>query len=1200
MIEKALRKELQPLVNRRRHLSLAWRLSVYWLIAGLLGVALLGANWLWGWSSPLAIGALCIAAVLATIWAIYRSRRLRPDYRAIARNIERQNPDLKALLLAAIEQRPEGPGSRLGYLQRQVLKQALVHATDHNWLKSISTTQLVLADLGRIAALLFLLVILSQVVPATSWVAKRDGGVLAERGYQVTVTPGDTTVELGAPVVILARFETRIPSKAGLLFGAPGREPEQMTLTRSLDDPVFGGIIQDVTSELLYHVEYAGKRTRDYTISVYQCPRLIRADARIVYPSYTELAEKVVKDTRQISVVEGSQITLTFTLNKPVTTARLAPRTGIALGLAVDSADPNVLIASLTALKSQRYELRMADAQGRSNKVPPRFAIDVHQNLPPELTPVFPNRDVVVSPLEELALEAKVSDDYGVTGYGLTYTLAGTPSQDVTLGRRVTSSEGPQIQYLLALEQLNAEPDQVLTYSFWADDVGPDGKPRRTASDMYFAEVRPFEEIFRESQSFQDQRNQDQRERQGGQQQDRQGEQLARLQKQIISATWNIKQQGDRSGGLEDSREDLDVVRQSQADALEQARTASTQAEDPSAIQSLQAATKHMETSLSHLTKATKSASTAELTPALGAEQSAYQELLKLRQREHQIALGRSSDRANNAGSARSDQQLEQLELKQQQNRYETQRLARSQEQTTQREDLQVLNRLRDLARRQNEVSDKLREAQAALRQAQNEQQRQEALRELRRLRDEQLEALRDVDELQQRMESPQNRQRMADAREQLNDSRSRIRQSAQELEQGMVSRAITSATRAQRQLEQMRDDFRRRASSRFAEEMRNMRDEAQQLDQRQREIAEEIGQQMESRQRTLAGSDGNRELADRIGRQRESMEELIDQMKDVSEQAETSEPLLSRKLYDTLRRASTENVDRALETTGELLKRNFLPQAREIERRAGDGIEEIRKGVEEAAQNVLGDEAESLRLAREQLDELIRQVNDEAARAGREGQPSLSDPNEPMGAAEDGRRQADARSGTGNRLGDRPSADQPRDAAESQRPQQVQQPGGPRDGVRPPGAERGGARADAGGRADPTGRGGNPRSIRPWDEIDPNGPLTGDAYRQWSDRLRDVEEMLTERSLRDEVARVRDQARAMRTELTRHGKEPQWDLVGARIINPLTELRQQISDKLAQLQSDGALVPIDRDPVPDRFAEVVRTYFENLGEDDR
>ena len=98
-----------------------------------------------------------------------------------------------------------------------------------------------------------------------------------------------------------------------------------------------------------------------------------------------------------------------------------------------------------------------------------------------------------------------------------------------------------------------------------------------------------------------------------------------------------------------------------------------------------------MQTALDHLSKASEPNATAELTPALASEQSAYQELLKLRQREHQVTQGRNQGRANNANSQRFQQQLQQLQLTQRQNRYETQRLAQSREQSGRSEDLQML-----------------------------------------------------------------------------------------------------------------------------------------------------------------------------------------------------------------------------------------------------------------------------------------------------------------------------------------------------------------------------------------------------------------------------------------------------------------------------------------------------------------------------
>ena len=250
-----------------------------------------------------------------------------------------------------------------------------------------SRTQAASGQSGPVRALAFLFFVLLLCGPPPSEFSLATG--ILNGGYNVTVSPGDTEIEQGSPVVILARFEGRLPSVApALRSGGPGAaanpadpEPRRPRLRRHPPG-------RPVRRALPHRVR--GHGTRDYTISVYQSPELLRADATIVYPSYTKLPEKTIEDTRQIGVVEGSEVTLTFTLNKPVATARLRPKTGIALALTVDDKDPNVLTASITASQSERYELHMADAQGRPNKMPPRFTIDVHKNLPAEVKPVFP------------------------------------------------------------------------------------------------------------------------------------------------------------------------------------------------------------------------------------------------------------------------------------------------------------------------------------------------------------------------------------------------------------------------------------------------------------------------------------------------------------------------------------------------------------------------------------------------------------------------------------------------------------------------------------------------------------------------------------------------------------------------------------------------------------------------------------------
>ena len=318
---------------------------------------------------------------------------------------------------------------------------------------------------------------------------------------------------------------------------------------------------------------------------------------------------------------------------------------------------------------------------------------------------------------------------------------------------------------MLDFEALKSEPDQLVSYFFWAEDIGPDGQPRRTESDMYFAEVRPFDQIFRQGEqpSQNQQQQQQQQQGQGGNQQ--QATELADLQKEIMNATWKLIR---RETGKELTAEfpaDGQLLVESQQSAIEQLSELAERLEDPESIEHMEQARSRMEEALKHLTTATDNRDVKSLRPALSAEQGASQALLKLRAREFQVVRGNQQQQGQGAGrgGSASQRQLDQLELSADENRYETQSRATNPEQTqAQRESREVLNRLRDLARRQDDLNERLRELQSALQQARTEQEREELQRELKRLRDQQQEILRDTDELISRVDRAANQQQAA------------------------------------------------------------------------------------------------------------------------------------------------------------------------------------------------------------------------------------------------------------------------------------------------------------------------------------------------------------------------------------------------------------------------------------------------------
>jgi hypothetical protein len=69
-----------------------------------------------------------------------------------------------------------------------------------------------------------------------------------------------------------------------------------------------------------------------------------------------------------------------------------------------------------------------------------------------------------------------------------------------------------------------------------------------------------------------------------------------------------------------------------------------------------------------------------------------------------------------------------------------------------------------------------------------------------------------------------------------------------------------------------------------------------------------------------------------------------------------------------------------------------------------------------------------------------------------------------------------------------------------------------------------------------------------------------------------------------------------MRTNWRRNNLAPQSDTVRMHVVQPLVELRDRVAEELARREARNPLSPLDRDPVPHRYRELVRRYYTELG----
>ncbi|EDY21534.1 hypothetical protein CfE428DRAFT_0779 [Chthoniobacter flavus Ellin428] len=199
----------------------------------------------------------------------------------------------------------------------------------------------------------------------------------------MTINPGDTTIERGSGLVVLADFHSRPPGEATLVIQPLNQPAQRIPLVKNLDDPVFGGGLPEVDTDLTYHVEYSGQSTRDYAVKIFEHPRLDRADATLRYPDYTKLPDKKVPDTHRVSAVEGTKLDVAFQLNKPVKSATLVAKDGSKVELAVSADKPVAELRDFPFKTSQTYEVKLVDVNGRANKLPAQFIVEALPNRRP-------------------------------------------------------------------------------------------------------------------------------------------------------------------------------------------------------------------------------------------------------------------------------------------------------------------------------------------------------------------------------------------------------------------------------------------------------------------------------------------------------------------------------------------------------------------------------------------------------------------------------------------------------------------------------------------------------------------------------------------------------------------------------------------------------------------------------------------------
>jgi hypothetical protein len=725
-------RELLALLHRVRA---RWRVSValraWSKAASVAALVLSGALLLDRVIDPAAPGLIALWSLALVGSAACAGRLLTPVFRRpadhrVARYVEERCPEMEDTLATAVAHARGGHDSPMA---------AAVAADAVRRVRALDLNRVIGGDLLRRAAAIAGAATLFVVATAVLSIGPVSRAVQAftayafPHGVSLQVAPGNVRMRAGSSLQIVARLpggrDVIVPALRvhdGSGWRTTAMEPASGGFTASFDD---------VQRGFAYEVTAAGATSARYNVSVLHPPHVERIDVRYEYPAGFGMEPRVEEDGGDIYGPAGTRVRLAIRTDKPVDRGALTLDGGQHVPLTRDDTGA-LLTGALTIAADGSYRVALTDRDGLANPGDTQYFIRTLHDSPPDVHIVRPAGDRPVTPIEEVPVEAKASDDYGIAAFDLIVSVRGGEERTVPFSRRnepwadfstsggsEKSAQGSVAGHtIIYLEDLGVRPGDFVTFYARARDISRGKRSSEAKSDMFFLEVKPFEEEFVSAPS-------------GGNGAGAQGddgslEALIAAQKDVITATWRLDRRHRESGARSD--EDIRAVARAQADVRRRAAGASSgnpqrrggpsspraegvrrqlgaqqnrPAEADQADAPLLKAVAAMEQARAQL----DGLSTAK---ALPHEMTALNELLRAQAeiRRRQVQRQEASN-SNGGGSNRQGQDLSTLfdrELARQQTNYETPTTAETREQNPVGGD-DALEKIRDLARRQEALN---------------------------------------------------------------------------------------------------------------------------------------------------------------------------------------------------------------------------------------------------------------------------------------------------------------------------------------------------------------------------------------------------------------------------------------------------------------------------------------------------------------
>ena len=799
-------------------------------------------------------------------------------------------------------------------------------------------------------------------------------GAAIANPYGIQVSPGNVTVARGADQEILATLVGFATERTELsIRRGDGGSWERWPMPSYGEPTEKAFMILDLQERSEYFVEAEGVRSPLFRIEVVDLPYVDRMDLEYHFPAYSKLSPLTVKDGGDIAALRGTEVLLDITPTVPVEAGAIRVEAeGDDEILALERTGEGHLVGRLDVGRDTFYRIELLGPDGEMLPASPDYAIEVLEDQPPVISFEEPGRDTRASKVEEVFAEVRVEDDYGIRSVELVYSVNGGAEQIRNLVSGSGGRKQAQVGHTFFLEDEDLVDGDFISYYAKATDTNRGSSKSSSTTDIFFIEVVPFTKNYREAQQGG-----------GGAGQGGMANAMSQRQRLIISATFKLDRDRD-SYARRDLEENLTTVALMQGRLREQVTNLITRMGNRlRGDDEFQSIIGNLEDAASHMVPAQERLSEFRPKEALTPEQLALKSLQRAEATFRDVQIARQAGGRGGAGQRMAEDlaDLFQLELDKLHNQYET--VQRGERQALQEEIDEALQRLKELARRQQQENERARRlasqmgasSAAGANQRQIIEQTEELARQLERLARER-------------------------SRPDLRETARRLQQAADTMKKAMASRSAGQTGVGSEALEELRKARRlleRNRQIQLAEKMQDLQSRAERIERMQENIQSRVGRLDPDGDRSRLNSTlaGILEEKDELGREVKGLEDQIDR---VAREARSTQKGAARGLgqaSDSIRR---NQLKQKIRYSKGVVRGRSTEYAEGFEREIAADIAEMQEHLEEARGAMRQSKEEQVAATLESTRDLVRglesmqqRLEDRARRSSGSGQEGSS-----------------------------------------------------------------------------------------------------------------------------------------------------------------------------------------------------------------